>query len=98
MSTLRTISLNYRFRLGFGHDELHRCPFIFYLAIPPSVFLEVARSIHDFVIPSLTSPLAPQTSSNFRIVVEKPFGHDLHSSDELSIALGKLFREDQVST
>ena len=59
---------------------------IFYLALPPSVFLAVASSIKKH----LYSP------GNVRLIVEKPFGHDLQSSTELSAALRPLFGEDEI--
>lgn len=31
-----------------------------------------------------------------RVIVEKPFGHDLQSSEELSAHLSSLFTEDQI--
>lgn len=31
-----------------------------------------------------------------RVIVEKPFGHDLQSSEELSTHLSSLFTEDQI--
>lgn len=59
---------------------------IFYLALPPSVFLPVASSIRKHLyIPN-----------NVRLIVEKPFGHDLQSSSELSAALRPLFSEEEV--
>jgi glucose-6-phosphate 1-dehydrogenase len=36
-----------------------------------------------------------QTGWN-RVIVEKPFGHDLESSRELSREMSKLFTEDQL--
>lgn len=59
---------------------------IFYLALPPSVFLAVASSVRKHLyIPG-----------HVRLIVEKPFGHDLQSSSELSAALRPLFTEDEV--
>lgn len=60
---------------------------IFYLALPPSVFIQVARGIHDHLCLS---------TRNTRVVVEKPFGKDLESSNELSSALSALFAESQL--
>jgi len=60
---------------------------IFYMAIPPSIFLEVAATIHS----------SAMTSSGFnRVVVEKPFGYDSASSAELIKQMGHLFTEDQI--
>lgn len=77
-----------------NNQQLQTFPFVFYLAVPPSVFLTVASYIHEYILPYLS--ISP-SSSKFRIVVEKPFGWDLNSSDELSEGLSKLFIESQVS-
>lgn len=39
--------------------------------------------------------VAPNRGWN-RIIVEKPFGRDLQSSDQLSNHISSLFREDQI--
>lgn len=59
---------------------------IFYLALPPSVFLLAASSIRKHLY----------ISGHIRLIVEKPFGHDLQSSMELSAALRPLFCEDEI--
>lgn len=59
---------------------------IFYLALPPSVFLATASSIRKHLY----------VSGNTRLIVEKPFGHDLQSSSELTAALRPLFSEDEI--
>lgn len=61
---------------------------MFYLAIPPSVFGPAAQSIK-------ASAMAPDLSWT-RVIVEKPFGHDLASSDALDEELGQLLSEDQI--
>jgi glucose-6-phosphate 1-dehydrogenase len=65
-------------------DHEHR---IFYLALPPSQFAGVALAIKQ--------SLYADHRTN-RLVVEKPFGRDLQSSQGLLDLLGSLFREDQV--
>lgn len=60
---------------------------LFYFAVPPNVFLDAARSIHETAVSS---------SGWTRIVVEKPFGHDYDSCKELSLGLAELFTEDQL--
>lgn len=99
---------------------------IFYLALPPSVFMDVASGIRKWcwfgdyaseeVVPPTTelmehSSISLQASicsavslgagagarSNVsflpRLIVEKPFGRDLTSSNELSSFLGSLYPE-----
>ncbi|KAJ2443686.1 Glucose-6-phosphate 1-dehydrogenase [Coemansia sp. RSA 2424] len=60
---------------------------IYYLALPPSVFVSVGTQIrHNVYDGSCTN----------RVVIEKPFGHDLESSRELSREIGSLFAEDEI--
>ncbi len=61
---------------------------LFFLAVPPAVFLEVAKSLGN-------SGLVHCGSENpwSRVVVEKPFGKDRSSSDELVAELRKVFAE-----
>ncbi len=60
---------------------------IFYLALPPSIFLQAASGINEHLYLS---------NRNNRIVVEKPFGKDLESSADLSDSLAKLFKESEL--
>ncbi len=64
---------------------------LFYLAIPPSIFLDVARAVGDagLVQCGTGSPWS-------RVVIEKPFGRDRDSSDVLTRELAKVFTEDQT--
>jgi glucose-6-phosphate 1-dehydrogenase len=60
---------------------------LFYLAIPPSIFVDSGRSIKASAL----------TSRGWnRVIVEKPFGHDLESSRALAKDLSSLFEENQV--
>ncbi|KYR02029.1 glucose 6-phosphate-1-dehydrogenase [Tieghemostelium lacteum] len=61
---------------------------LFYMAIPPSIFLEVSKGIHDSLI--------LKSGGWSRIVVEKPFGKDLDSSRHLVTSLKKLFMEKDL--
>ncbi|XP_075249039.1 glucose-6-phosphate 1-dehydrogenase-like [Convolutriloba macropyga] len=69
--------------IGGGRD----INYVFYLAVPPSVFDAVTSNIK-------LCCMAPKGFT--RIVVEKPFGHDLESSDILSKHLASLFTEQQL--
>ncbi|CAH1998148.1 unnamed protein product [Acanthoscelides obtectus] len=60
---------------------------IFYLALPPSVFEPVTVHIRHACM-----ALKGWT----RIIIEKPFGRDLDSSEKLSSHLGSLFKENQI--
>ncbi len=61
---------------------------VFYLAVPPVFFEEIAGKIGS-------SGLAKNKSMS-RIVVEKPFGHDLESAKRLNELVHQIFHESQV--
>jgi len=65
---------------------------LFYLAVPPAfyktIFLHLAKS-------GLTIPCGPDEGWT-RVLVEKPFGHDLKTAEELDLLLSKLFKEEQI--
>ena len=58
---------------------------VFYLEIPPSLF---GRVVEGLASANLTS--------HARVVVEKPFGHDLASARELNADLRKVLQEWQI--
>ncbi|KAJ1863512.1 Glucose-6-phosphate 1-dehydrogenase [Coemansia sp. RSA 2703] len=60
---------------------------VYYMALPPSVFVDVATQIKNNVY--------DENCTN-RVVIEKPFGHDLDSSRQLSKDIGSLFEESEV--
>jgi len=63
---------------------------LMYMAIPPTVFLDTARSIRE-------AGLAEESAHRWaRVVIEKPFGRDSESSAELTAALGEIFAERQT--
>eukprot|EP00271_Cylindrocystis_brebissonii_P017814 TRINITY_DN477_c0_g1_i8.p1 TRINITY_DN477_c0_g1~~TRINITY_DN477_c0_g1_i8.p1 ORF type:complete len:497 (+),score=106.00 TRINITY_DN477_c0_g1_i8:282-1772(+) len=61
---------------------------LFYLSIPPNVFMDVARSVSR-----AASAPAPGVT---RGIVEKPFGRDTDSSAQLTEGLSRYLREDQI--
>jgi glucose-6-phosphate 1-dehydrogenase len=61
---------------------------VYYMALPPSVFIPVAQGLKRNVY--------TKEGSN-RLVVEKPFGMDSESSNHLGRELGALFTENEVS-
>ena len=65
---------------------------IFYLAIPPDVFLDVARALGSAGLVVCGSPAQGWS----RVVIEKPFGRDRASSDQLVREMGTVFTEDQT--
>jgi glucose-6-phosphate 1-dehydrogenase len=66
---------------------------LFYLATPPSFYADIVERLgaHGLVSPSV------RTGENWtRIIIEKPFGHDLDSAQQLNAAVHKVFVEEQV--
>ncbi|HCN85031.1 MAG TPA: glucose-6-phosphate dehydrogenase [Sphingobacteriaceae bacterium] len=61
---------------------------IFYFAVSPVFFPVIAKNIHK-------KKLA-ENPENARIVIEKPFGHDLESARSLNKLLSELFQEQQI--
>jgi glucose-6-phosphate 1-dehydrogenase len=62
---------------------------LFYLATPPSEFGAIVRGIG-------AAGLAREDAGWRRIVIEKPFGHDLDSARALNRELTGVFREPQI--
>ena len=63
---------------------------IFYLATVPQFFSKVAAGLG-------AAGLAVEPEGTFhRLIVEKPFGHDLASARELDASLHSVFRESQI--
>ncbi|MFJ2016478.1 glucose-6-phosphate dehydrogenase [Streptomyces nodosus] len=58
---------------------------LFYLEVPPSLFGRIAQGI-----------AAVGRAGNARIMVEKPFGHDLESARRLDATLHRYFPEDAI--
>ena len=69
---------------------------LFYLALPPQVYPDVLSNIkqHCSDFSSGDGDCKPETW--LRVVIEKPFGHDLASSEELSDTVAGLFAEQQI--
>jgi glucose-6-phosphate 1-dehydrogenase len=65
---------------------------IFYLAIPPSTFTLVNDNLAKAGMVA-----DPKDATRFsRIIIEKPFGHDLASGDALNADLHRVFDEKQI--
>lgn len=76
---------------GFPHEKL-KSNLLFYLATNPSQFGEVTA--HLSAVGLLQKAEGGVTSE--RIVVEKPFGHDLGSAEELNAELTRFAHEKQI--
>src|SRR5216110_25091 len=62
---------------------------IFYLSTPPSQYPEIIQRLG-------AAGLNKSRKGWTRIIIEKPFGHDLASARELNRQVAKVFREEQV--
>lgn len=60
---------------------------LFYLALPPSVFASVCEKIKNLVY---------SKQGTIRVIIEKPFGHDLESARSLQNELAPLFTEEEI--
>jgi glucose-6-phosphate 1-dehydrogenase len=58
---------------------------VFYLEVPPSLFATVVHGLADAGL-----------TENARVVIEKPFGHDLESAQALNDELCEVLREEQI--
>ena len=59
---------------------------IFYLAMPPRLFVDIAKGLED-------AGLAHDES---RVVLEKPLGKDYESADAINEGVGRVFSEDRI--
>jgi glucose-6-phosphate 1-dehydrogenase len=70
---------------------------IFYLATPPSLDPTI---IHQLGHSGLNHPTQSNGNGEHqtwtRIIIEKPFGHDLKSAEKLNRTLARVFHEDQI--
>lgn len=66
------------------YGKAHR---VFYLAIPPSIFVDVAKAARE-------SAVAPNGWT--RLIIEKPFGRDSESSTLLSRQFAELWEEEAL--
>jgi glucose-6-phosphate 1-dehydrogenase len=70
-------------RVGEAVGEAKRP--VFYLEVPPTFFLTVVKGLGEAGL-----------AANARVVIEKPFGHDLRSARALNAELHEVLREDQI--
>jgi glucose-6-phosphate 1-dehydrogenase len=73
------------------HDHGTRGNRLFYLATQPSQFAELVAELGRVGLDHET-----HDGGWRRVVIEKPFGHDLESAKRLNREVGKVFRESQV--
>lgn len=61
---------------------------IFYFSVPPFAYADIARNING--------SCRPGPGAWLRVVLEKPFGHDYLSAQQLATELGSFFQEDEM--
>lgn len=61
---------------------------IFYFSVPPFAYTDIARSING--------SCRPGPGAWLRVVLEKPFGHNLLSAQQLATDLGSFFHEEEM--
>jgi glucose-6-phosphate 1-dehydrogenase len=76
---------------GIDKEQNSRGNHLYYLATQPSAFAEIVAQLGRV---GLDHEL--HEGGWRRIVIEKPFGHDLNSAIRLNREVGKVFRESQV--
>jgi glucose-6-phosphate 1-dehydrogenase len=74
-----------------GSTEGDSGNYLFHLAIAPTLYINVIHMLHE-------AKLVRRDGNNGhrRIIIEKPFGHDLSSALELNSELLKIVNEDQI--
>lgn len=70
------------------HEGLREAGRIFYFSVPPFAYADIARSIN--------SSCRPGPGAWLRVVLEKPFGHDYVSAQQLATELGSFFQEEEM--
>jgi glucose-6-phosphate 1-dehydrogenase len=69
---------------------------LFYLATAPEYFSDIIRFLGDH---HMAQPEQLESDGHkhwVRVIIEKPFGHDLESAKALNDEVNKVFREDQI--
>ncbi|HET7055008.1 MAG TPA: glucose-6-phosphate dehydrogenase [Thermomicrobiales bacterium] len=70
---------------------------LYYLATPPSFYAEIAAGLGNAGLAKRQEIYSnPRAQGWNRIVIEKPFGHDLKSAQHLNAAINAVFAEPQI--
>ena len=73
-----------------GRRQETECNYLFYLATPPNLYPVIVEQLGQ-------AGLAQESTGHWRrIIIEKPFGHDLPSATELNKTVHEVFDESQV--
>lgn len=70
------------------HEGRREAGRLFYFSVPPFAYADIARSIN--------SSCRPGPGAWLRVVLEKPFGHDHRSAQQLATELGSFFQEEEM--
>ena len=65
---------------------------LFYFAVPPEMYSDIAKHL---VASGLTKPCSSKEGWT-RVIVEKPFGKNSKTAENLDTMFGKLFKEEQI--
>jgi glucose-6-phosphate 1-dehydrogenase len=74
---------------GLESDHHTQGNIIFYMAVPPSIFGMISQHID-------AAGFKEREKGWIRLIVEKPFGHDLASAIELNRQMLSLWKEEQI--
>jgi glucose-6-phosphate 1-dehydrogenase len=79
------------------HERGLRGNRIYYLAVPPSMFVPTVKQLARarFVVPPSAGTL-PDDAPFARLIIEKPIGHDLQSACEINDRIAEVFTERQT--
>ena len=69
---------------------------LYYLATPPSFYEHIVKNIGEVGLGRRQEIYSNPTQGWSRIVIEKPFGHDLRSARHLNAAINNVFSEPQI--
>lgn len=81
-------ALNKDIEAQLQHAGLREAGRIFYFSVPPFAYEDIARNIN--------SSCRPGPGAWLRVVLEKPFGHDHFSAQQLATELGTFFQEEEM--
>ncbi|XP_074831821.1 GDH/6PGL endoplasmic bifunctional protein [Carettochelys insculpta] len=81
-------ALNREIEMLLQQEGLEEAGRIFYFSVPPFAYAEIARHIN--------STCRPRPGAWLRVVLEKPFGHDHKSAQQLAIELRTFFQEEEM--
>nr|XP_056721234.1 GDH/6PGL endoplasmic bifunctional protein [Euleptes europaea] len=81
-------TLNKEIATLLSQEDLEEAGRIFYFSVPPFAYAEIARHIN--------SSCRPRPGAWLRVVLEKPFGHNLKSAQALADELKTFFWEEEM--